>query len=93
MLTAWWMVALALLACIGAGLAFVSRRAGGADSLLAVLLLGTTGTALALVLGEAIGVERAIDVALVLALLAAVLGITFIKRGWSEGAARDEEKA
>ncbi len=82
MLTLWWSVAVALLACIAGGLAFVYRRRGGADSLLAVLLFGTTGTALALVLGEANGIPRAVDVALVLALLAAILGVTFVRRGW-----------
>lgn len=93
MLTGWWIAALVLLACITASLAFLSRRSGGADSLLAVLLFGTTGTALALVLGEATGAERAVDVALVLALLAAILGVTFVLRGWPKGAHRDAEDA
>jgi len=66
------------------GLAGLFRRRG-ADSLLAVLFFGTTGVALILALGKGLGLERSLDVALVLALLAAVLGVAFVLRGWPIG--------
>jgi multicomponent Na+:H+ antiporter subunit F len=80
---AWWAAALVLLAAMVFSLVFVWRARAGVESLLAALLLGTTGVALALVLGLALGQPRAIDVALSLALLAAVLGVAFVLRGWS----------
>jgi multicomponent Na+:H+ antiporter subunit F len=80
--TVWWLAACALLVNIAIGLGFLTSRGGSAESLLAALLLGTTGVAFALVLGEAVGEQRAVDVALVFALLAAVLGVAFVRRGW-----------
>ena len=62
-------------------LPMISKR-GSADSLLAALLLGTAGVAFALALGEAVDEQRAVDIALVFALLAAVLGVAFVRRGW-----------
>lgn len=82
MTTVWWLVACGLLVNIAIGLGFLTSRRGSADSLLAALLLGTTGVAFALVLGEAVGEQRAVDIALVFALLAAVLGVAFARRGW-----------
>lgn len=78
----WWAIALVLLLTIVAGVVYVTTRPGGADSLLAALLFGTTGVALILVLGRALGQPRAVDIALVLALLTAVLGVAFVLRGW-----------
>ena len=75
-----WFAALGLLLNMVCGLVFVTRRRGGIESLLAALLLGTTGVALTLVLGAAVNIERAVDIALVFALLAAVLGITSTRR-------------
>jgi multicomponent Na+:H+ antiporter subunit F len=80
--TVWWLVACGLLLNIAIGLGFLTSRRGSAESLLAALLLGTTGVAFALVLGEAVYERRAVDVALVFALLAAVLGVTFVRRVW-----------
>lgn len=78
----WWIFSVALLLNIVVGLVFVTSRKGGPDSLLATLLFGTTGLALTLVLGKALGQERAVDIALVFALLAAVIGVAFARRGW-----------
>lgn len=83
-------VALVLLATIILGLGHVFRQPGRAESLLAALLFGSTGTALVLVLGEGLGLERALDIALVFALLAAVLGVTFVVRGWPDGGSRED---
>lgn len=74
--------AVVLLLTIVLGLAHVFRQPGRADSLLAALLFGSAGTALVLVLGLGLGLDRTVDLALVLALLAAVLGVAFVLRGW-----------
>lgn len=73
-----------LLVSIMVGLLFVTRTRGGAEALLAALLLGSTAVALVLVVGRAMGLARGVDVALVLALLASVLGVGFVMRGWPE---------
>lgn len=91
MTTVWWLAACGLLLNIAIGLGFLTSRRGSAESLLAALLLGTTGVAFTLVLGEAVDEQRAVDVALVFALLAAVLGVTFVRRVWfdaDEGGSR-----
>jgi multicomponent Na+:H+ antiporter subunit F len=80
----WWTVALVLLLTIVAGVVYINTRPGESDSMLAVLLFGTTGVALVLVLGRALGMARAVDIALALALLSAVLGVTFVLRGWPD---------
>lgn len=89
MIDLWWAVALILLLTIIGGVGFVISRPGNADSMLAALLFGTTGTALVLVLGQALQFPRAIDIALMLALLAAVLGTAFALRGWPEEDSQD----
>ncbi|MCL4553647.1 MAG: monovalent cation/H+ antiporter complex subunit F [Actinobacteria bacterium] len=58
----------------------VERGPTAADRMLAAQLFGTTGVALMLLLAEAFQVPALRDVALVLALLAAVTGIAFVKR-------------
>jgi multisubunit Na+/H+ antiporter MnhF subunit len=84
MTNVWWLAACGLLVNIAIGLGFLTSREGNADSLLAALLLGTAGVAFALVLGAAIGEQRAVDIALVFSLLAAVLGVAFVRRGWTD---------
>ncbi len=82
--------AVAFLLTIVLGLAHVFRQSGRADSLLAALLFGTTGVALVLVLGKGLGMPRALDIALVFALLAAVLGAAFVLRGWPGDEAQED---
>ena len=77
-------VMLVLLLNIILGLGYVFRQPGRADSLLAALLFGTTGVALILVLGKVLGLSRSLDIALMFALLAAVLGVAFVQRGWPD---------
>ncbi|MGE5306861.1 MAG: multiple resistance and pH regulation protein F [Alphaproteobacteria bacterium] len=86
----WWFVALFLFLTVIAGVAFVISRPASVDSMLAAFLFGTTGVALVLVIGKALNLPRAIDVALVLALLAAVLGAAFALRGWPEEPSQDQ---
>ncbi len=80
----WWLMASGLLLNIAGGLLLLAGRKGGVDSLLSALLMGTTGVGLVLVLGLATGQERAVAVALVFALLAAVLGVAFVQRAWPD---------
>ena len=85
-------VAVVLLLTIILGLAHVFRQPGRAESLLAALLFGSTGVALVLVLGKGLGMDRALDIALVFALLAAVLGVAFVLRGWLDDDPKEDSK-
>jgi multicomponent Na+:H+ antiporter subunit F len=84
--------AVALLLTIVLSLGYVFRRPGRADSLLAALLFGSTGVALVLVLGKGLGMDRALDIALEFALLAAVLGLAFVLRGWPDDDPKEDSK-
>jgi multicomponent Na+:H+ antiporter subunit F len=77
-----WVVSIGLLLQILAGLVLLGRGKGGVDAVLVLLLLGSTGVALVAVLAFALPLPRALDVGLVFGLLAAVLGVTFARRGW-----------
>ena len=82
--------AVVLLLTIVLGLGHVFGQPGRAESLLAAILFGTTGVALVLVLGKGLGMDRALDIALVFALLAAVLGVAFVLRGWPEEDSKED---
>jgi multicomponent Na+:H+ antiporter subunit F len=84
--------AVVLLLTIVLGLGHVFRQPGRAESLLAALLFGSTGVALVLVLGRGLGLDRALDIALVFALLAAVVGVAFVLRGWPEEDSQEDRK-
>jgi len=75
-------VAILLAATLAAGLLRVLKGPTPADRMLAVQLVGTTGTAIILILGQ-VG-ERPIlwDVALLFALLAVVSTAAFVRRAW-----------
>ena len=85
--------AVVLLLTMVLGLGHVFRQPGRAESLLAALLFGSTGVALVLVLGKGLGLDRALDIALVFALLAAVLGVAFVLRGWPEDESKEDDKS
>jgi len=78
-------LALFLLVNLLAALIRAARGPTLADRMLAALLFGTTGVGVLLLLAHA-GEEGVytplIDVALTLALLAAIAGIAFARRGW-----------
>jgi len=78
----WWLVSVVLLVNVLVGLAFVTTRKGSPDALLSSLLFGTAGVALTLTVGQALGQPRAVDIALVFALLTAVIGVAFARKGW-----------
>lgn len=75
-------VALFLLLNLAAALVVVARGPGAADRMLAAVLFGTTGVAVLMLGALALAQPPIVDVALVLALLAAIAGIAFARRGW-----------
>ncbi|HMP89021.1 MAG TPA: monovalent cation/H+ antiporter complex subunit F [Kiritimatiellia bacterium] len=74
-----------------AGLVRIYRGPTPADRLLAAQLLGTTGTAVLLVLSAWQGLGALIDAAIIFALLAAVTLIAFVCRLWTSLPAESEE--
>lgn len=75
-------LALFLLANLVVALLRVSYGPTAADRLLAALLFGTTGAAILLLLAFAGATPALVDVALMLALLAAITGTAFAQRAW-----------
>ena len=76
-------VALFLRANLSVALLRVGLGAGPANRMLVALLFGTTGVAIVLLLATSAAAARVfVDVALVLALLAAIAGIAFARRAW-----------
>jgi multicomponent Na+:H+ antiporter subunit F len=77
-----------VLATVAVGLVRILRGPGDADRIMAAQLLGTGGIA-ALLLAQAMGVTAAVDVALIMALLAAFISVAFVKeitRSQADGA-------
>lgn len=79
-----WMLAIFLLVNILVGLFRVIRGPTAPDRMVAALLFGTTGVALLLVLAESLGSPVVRDVALVLAVLAALVPVVFARVSSSE---------
>jgi multicomponent Na+:H+ antiporter subunit F len=67
-----------VLATVAAGLARILRGPGATDRIMAAQLFGTGGTATLLLLAQAMNAPAAVDVALILALLAAFISIAFV---------------
>ena len=74
-----------VLATVAVGLVRILRGPGDDDRIMAAQLLGTGGIAVLLLLAAAMNVPAAVDVALILAVLAAFITVAFAK-----GAARSE---
>jgi multicomponent Na+:H+ antiporter subunit F len=68
-----------VLAMVALGLVRILRGPARADRIMAVQLLGTGGIAVLLILAQAIPMPGMVDVALVLALLAAFVSVAFVK--------------
>lgn len=68
-----------VLATVALGLWRILRGPGDSERMMAAQLLGTGGVAVILLLAAASGANAAIDVALILALLAAFASIAFYK--------------
>lgn len=82
-----------VLATIGIGFVRVLLGPGKADRLIAAQLFGTAGVAWILLFAYATGKPGLSDVALVLALLAAVSAIAFVKRAWKPAEKEPHESA
>jgi len=74
--------AVILLATVTAAMIRVLRGPGHADRMMAAQLFGTSGVAWILLLSAINNIPAYIDVALVLALLAAVTAVAFVCRAW-----------
>jgi multicomponent Na+:H+ antiporter subunit F len=85
------LAALALLAIVAAGLVRVYRGPSHADRLISAQLIGTGSVAIALLLAASSGNAAIIDVALVLALLAAFASVALIKSASPDGSGDFEE--
>ena len=68
-----------VMATVALALVRILRRPAAAERIMAAQLLGTGGIAALLLLAQATGVPAAVDVALVLALLAAFVSVAFVK--------------
>ncbi len=77
-----------VLATVAVGLVRVLRGPADVDRMMAAQLLGTGGIAVLLLVGAAVDLPAAIDVALTMALLAAFASIAFVKKG-AAGTASD----
>jgi multicomponent Na+:H+ antiporter subunit F len=75
-----------VLAMVALGLVRVIRGPGDADRIMAAQLLGTGGIAVLLLLGASLSAPAAVDVALILALLAAFVSVAFVARAGAGGA-------
>jgi multicomponent Na+:H+ antiporter subunit F len=75
-------VALFLLGNLVIALLAAARGPTAADRMLMALLFGSTGTGILVLLAQAMDLPALVDVALVLALLAAIGGVAFARRAW-----------
>ena len=75
-------LAIFLLANLVVALFAAARGPTAADRMLIALLFGSTGVGIIALLAYAEGQHELIDVALTLALLAAITGIAFARRSW-----------
>lgn len=83
-------LALFLLGNLVVALLAAARGPTAADRMLVALLFGSTGVGIVALLAVATDQPPLVDVALVLALLAAITGIAFAKRAWhGEGEGND----
>jgi multicomponent Na+:H+ antiporter subunit F len=74
-----------VLTMVALGMARILWGPGDADRIMAAQLLGTGAIATLLLLGEAMNVPAAVDVALTLALLAAFISVAFAKGSTRSG--------
>jgi multicomponent Na+:H+ antiporter subunit F len=83
--TLYFTLASILLLTLGAGVWRALRGPTAADRMLAIQLFGTTTVATMLLLAQGLGTAALRDVALVIALLAAVTAVAFVRRAWPGG--------
>lgn len=85
-----WPLAIFLLANLLVTLFIAARGPTAADPMLAALLFGSTGIGILVLLAFATGLHSLIDIALLLALLAAVSGLAFARRAWRSSGSQDD---
>lgn len=83
--------AVVLLATVAVSLVRTWRGPSAADRMMSAQLIGTSGIGVALLLAAAAGDTSVVDVALILALLAAFAAVAFVKSTTSDGAGDPEE--
>lgn len=83
--------ALVLLVSVAASLVRIHLGPSRADRMMGAQLIGTSGVAVILLLAGASGRDAMLDVALVLALLAAFAAVAFVKASSPDGAGDPEE--
>lgn len=83
-------LALFLLTNLVVALLAAVRGPTAADRMLMALLFGSTGVGILVLLAYGGGGSELVDVALLLALLAAVTGIAFTRRAWHAGDKSDD---
>ena len=76
-------IAVALLVSLGGGMYQVLRGPTPGDRFLAIQLFGTAAVAVLILMGEAMHDSALVDIALVLALLAAITMIAFARQTWT----------
>jgi multicomponent Na+:H+ antiporter subunit F len=82
-----------VLLTVAVGLLRILRGPGEADRLMAAQLFGTGGIAALLLMGSATGLRGVLDVAVILAILAAFAAIGFVNAALADEAARGEDRA
>ena len=82
MTTLYLLVATVLLISLGGGMYQAIRGPTPGDRMLVIQLFGTAAVAALILTGEAISKPALVDVALVLALLAAITVIAFVRLAW-----------
>ncbi len=85
-------IALFLLVNLLLALLAAARGPSAADRMLVALLFGTTGVGILVLLAHAGGGAALVDMALVIALLAAISGIAFARRAWQATEPRDADR-
>lgn len=83
-------LALFLLLNLVVALMRAARGPTPADRMLTALLFGSTGVGVLALLAQAMHLPALVDVALTLALLAAIAGIAFARRAWQRSEAGDD---
>lgn len=79
-----------LLAILAAGIVMICRVHGPVNRLLVILMMGTMGVALLVVLAKAFSSTALLDVALVFAVLAVITCLAFVRLAWPTQAREGE---